>query len=113
MADLSKHLGGIHAARPKGNADSLPARYSKLGARRRREIRELYERLQGDLCYYCKQPLAGEPRADIAKLPVEMRRFPPGFLENRVHLHHDHKTDLTLGAVHAYCNAVLWQYHGE
>lgn len=30
-----------------------------------------------------------------------------------VHLHHDHKTGLTIGAVHAKCNAVLWQYYGE
>jgi hypothetical protein len=28
-------------------------------------------------------------------------------------LHHCHQTGLTIGAVHAKCNAVLWQYHGE
>ena len=30
-----------------------------------------------------------------------------------IHLHHDHDTDLTIGAVHAYCNAILWEYHNE
>jgi len=30
-----------------------------------------------------------------------------------MHLHHNHETDMTEGAVHAYCNAVLWQYEGK
>jgi len=39
--------------------------------------------------------------------------FPPKFLNWPVHLHHDHKTGMTVGAVHSHCNAVLWQYHNE
>jgi hypothetical protein len=30
-----------------------------------------------------------------------------------IHLQHCHKTNMTEGAVHAYCNAVLWQYEGK
>jgi hypothetical protein len=30
-----------------------------------------------------------------------------------VHLQHSHVTGLTEGAVHAFCNAVLWQYEGR
>ena len=39
--------------------------------------------------------------------------FPPNFFKWPVHLHHSHDTGMTIGAVHARCNAVLWQYHGE
>jgi hypothetical protein len=39
--------------------------------------------------------------------------FPELFLKYPVHLHHSHVTGLTIGAVHAYCNAVLWVYHDE
>jgi hypothetical protein len=34
-------------------------------------------------------------------------------LKSPIHLQHDHDTGLTEGAVHAYCNAVLWQYEGR
>jgi hypothetical protein len=39
--------------------------------------------------------------------------FPKNFLKWPVHLHHSHDTGMTIGAVHSYCNAVLWQYHNE
>jgi hypothetical protein len=39
--------------------------------------------------------------------------FPPNFLKYPVHLQHNHDTDMTEGAVHARCNAVMWQYHGR
>jgi hypothetical protein len=42
-----------------------------------------------------------------------MRLFPKGFLNAPVHLHHSHVTNMTLGAVHGYCNGYLWQYLGE
>ena len=34
-------------------------------------------------------------------------------LAHPIHLQHNHSTDMTEGAVHAYCNCVLWQYEGR
>ena len=39
--------------------------------------------------------------------------FPPNFLKYKVHLQHNHSTGMTEGAVHALCNAVMWQYEGR
>jgi hypothetical protein len=103
----------LAAASPKGGVDRIPAPYSKLGPSRRIAVRERYIEIQEGLCCHCSASLDGPPREDIACLPVDQRLFPPGFFTHPIHLHHDHKTDLTIGAVHAYCNAVLWQYHGE
>lgn len=55
----------------------------------------------------------GPPPEKITSKPINWKLFPKEFLKNPIHLHHSHDTDMTLGAVHAYCNAVLWQYHGE
>lgn len=93
----------------------LPVRYSKLDWRKgeKRIVREEYERLQEGKCYYCKEPLKGPPAKEVAEKPVVKSLFPKGFFNHPVHLHHDHNTDMTIGAVHCYCNAVLWQYDGE
>lgn len=98
---------------PPGQDDQVPAHYSKLGSARRAAVRERYVELQGGLCYHCKAPLSGPCSLEVASQFVDVSRFPPGFFTRPVHLHHDHDTDLTIGAVHAHCNAVLWQYHGE
>lgn len=98
---------------PHGGADRIPAPYSKLSSARRAVVRERYIEMQDGLCHHCGTPLDEVPFMDK---PINWRLFPggsEGFLRHPVHLHHDHKTDLTIGAVHAYCNAVLWQYHGE
>ena len=57
--------------------------------------------------------LAGDPADQVKAKPVDLSLFPQAFFKYPVHLHHDHETGLTLGAVHSYCNAVLWQYLGE
>lgn len=49
----------------------------------------------------------------VLSKPIDVSLFPENFFRWPVHLHHSHKTGMTIGAVHAYCNAVLWQYHGE
>jgi hypothetical protein len=61
----------------------------------------------------CKQPLTKEPSKEVGVLKINECLFPKNFFSFPIHLHHDHKTGLTIGAVHAKCNAVLWQYHGE
>ena len=88
----------------------LPQDYTKLSVAERRAARRMYEDLQEGKCYHCKTPLATAPVRDK---PIVWTAFPVNFMHNPVHLHHDHATGMTIGAVHAYCNAVLWQYHGE
>lgn len=91
----------------------LPILYSKANAKERREVREQYIREQNGLCYWCKHPLDQEPPQEIKNYKINWRLFPPNFLRYPVHLQHDHSTDLTEGAVHSRCNAVMWQYHGR
>lgn len=92
---------------------NLPVLYSKCSPQERRTIREQYVREQEGCCYWCKQPLDQKPPKHISDKKVNWRLFPPGFLKHPVHLQHDHSSDLTEGAVHALCNAVMWQYHGR
>jgi hypothetical protein len=87
--------------------------YRKLSASQRRRVREEYVERQVGLCHHCNSRLDQTPRPDIAKLPVKASLFSVGFFTYPVHLHHNHKTGMTLGAVHCHCNAVLWQYHKE
>jgi hypothetical protein len=91
----------------------LPIKYSKLKPYQKREIRLQYIKKQDDKCYYCKGDLDKEAPDRIKARKITPKYYPDGFFNHPVHLHHDHVTDLTLGAVHNYCNAVLWEYHGE
>ncbi len=91
----------------------LPLQYSKLTPSERREVRELYRNLQKDLCWFCGAVLTGAPAATVQEKEINLKLFPIGFLKNPIHLQHHHSTDLTEGAVHAKCNAVLWQYYGR
>ncbi len=92
---------------------ALPAQYSKLTSAQRKQAREQYMRLQNGKCYHCKGHLLLQPPKEIRNKNINWQLFPPNFMQWPHHLHHSHDTDLTLGDVHAYCNAVLWQYHGE
>ena len=52
------------------------------------------------------------------ELPVDYTKinwklFPKFFLVHPIHLQHNHETNMTEGAVHAYCNAVMWQYESR
>ena len=91
----------------------LPQSYSKSSPSLRRLIREEYRKIQDDKCWFCKQPLTGEPHKEVLEAPLLLELFPPNFLKHPIHLHHSHETDLTIGAVHARCNGYLWQYLGE
>ena len=88
----------------------LPILYSKSSAFERKQARIMYANLQKGKCYFCNKSLDAAPEMDI---PINWELFPKDFLKHPKHLHHSHETDLTLGTVHAYCNAILWQYHGE
>lgn len=91
----------------------LPVDYNKMTPRERKAVREEYMRLQENKCIYCGCLLSHAPAKDVRRLPIDWTRFPGGesFLRFPVHLQHNHGTGMTEGAVHAYCNAVLWQYY--
>jgi hypothetical protein len=91
----------------------LPTDYTKLSSKERKEVREQYVNEQDGLCPVCNESLDGSPRIDILNTKINLKLFPPGFLKNPIHLQHCHKTGMTEGAVHAKCNAVLWQYYGK
>lgn len=87
--------------------------YRKLTQPQRAVLRGQYVKVQGGRCCHCHGLLGEEPPQEIRAKSINWRRFPPNFTRHPIHLHHSHKTGLTIGAVHALCNAVLWQYHGE
>jgi hypothetical protein len=91
----------------------LPQLYSKLNRTQRKLVREQYMELQGGKCYWCGGLLQAYPPERILNTPINWTLFPPYFLRYPIHLQHNHVTDETEGAVHAYCNAVMWQYHGR
>ena len=91
----------------------LPTNYTLLTRTQRQDVREQYEAAQNGDCYYCGEPLHGDPPGRIVNLPIRWGFFPEGFLNHPVHLQHDHETGMTEGAVHARCNAVMWQYEGK
>ena len=91
----------------------LPVEYTSLTPIERREVRMQYSKLQNDCCYYCKGKLNEEPPRKIQNTKITPELYPEGFFTHPVHLHHSHVTHMTIGAVHALCNAVLWEYEDE
>lgn len=91
----------------------LPVNYHELDREERPIVRQRYFKLQYGLCYHCGQSLMGKPSSEALSYAINWSLFPPNFLTYPVHLHHSHKTGLTIGSVHAWCNAVLWQHFGE
>jgi hypothetical protein len=100
---------------PKIDKDNikLPVDYTVLHWTDRKIIREEYVRIQNGLCSHCGMPLTDKPPKNILNMKINRSLFPPNFFKYNVHLHHCHKTGMTIGAVHAYCNAVLWQHFDE
>ena len=90
-----------------------PQNYHRLTYPERKQLRLRYVEAQGGNCHFCKAPLASPPPAWVKRKRINWVLFPEGFLQWPVHLHHDHQTGMSIGAVHALCNAVLWCYHGE
>jgi hypothetical protein len=91
----------------------LPINYDKADWQTRKKARESYVELQSGKCHHCGEPLSSGPAIHVQWMSVNKRLFPRSFFKWPVHLHHNHSTGMTIGAVHNKCNAVLWQYHGE
>lgn len=91
----------------------LPVNYNTISVTQRKLVREQYIKIQQNICYYCKKSLDGPPSQQIKKLKIHKYLYPPNFFKYPIHLHHDHNTGMTIGAVHNYCNAVLWEYEDE
>jgi hypothetical protein len=96
-----------------GAGMELPVIYDDLTPGQRTVVREEYARRQNGICPHCWQPLLGDPPPAITRLSLDERRFGGSFLKWPQHLHHNHRTGLTIGTYHARCNAVLAQYHNE
>lgn len=90
----------------------LPVNYNNISIKQKKIIREYYINIQNGLCHFCKQPLNDSPTKNN-KYIINKKLFPKGFFDWPVHLHHDHNTGMTIGAVHCQCNAILWQYYGK
>lgn len=88
-----------------------PRKYSKLSWQERKRLRNEYVKAQNRLCYYCNSSLDEPPPDGITNKPIDITLYPQGFLDSPIHLQHCHVTDRTEGAVHAYCNAILFEYH--
>jgi hypothetical protein len=90
----------------------LPVNYNNLSTIKRRIVREQYILVQNGKCCHCGKPLSGKPDRQILEMKIDVGLFPKNFFKFPVHLHHNHETGMTIGAVHNYCNAVLWVYYG-
>ena len=90
-----------------------PIDYNKATFQQRKEIREQYILYQKGKCWYCKSDIYGVPSRKVRNKSINSNLFPKYFFSWPIHLHHNHRTGMTIGAVHNKCNAILWQYLGE
>ena len=114
VPQLITNIGEPHfKARRVTNDVELPVNYERLTPAERKAVREQYIKVQNGKCAHCDAPLDGPPLPDIQNAYIDEKLFPKGFFDWPVHLHHNHDTGMTCGALHARCNAWLWQYAGE
>jgi len=92
---------------------TLPMMYDKIPSREKRLVREQYIEDQKGLCMFCEHALTEKPPKSVTSKKVNWKLFPPFFLKHPIHLQHCHDSGLTEGAVHAYCNAVMWCHYGR
>ena len=88
----------------------LPVSYSKLAPYERIKVRLAYIEKQKGKCYFCEGDINGP---SLSRKQIHLELYPVGFFKYPIHLHHNHDTDMTIGAVHCYCNAVLWEHYNE
>jgi len=91
----------------------LPINYKEAHWTVRKQAREQYILEQNGLCAHCGTKLTENPSKEVQALSIDKKLFPAGMFDYPIHLHHDHNTNMTIGAIHAKCNAVLWQYYKE
>ena len=91
----------------------LPINYDSTHFTIRKQTRLQYIEEQEGLCWYCGTKLDSIESEEVQQLTINKFLFPVSMFVYPIHLHHDRTTGLTIGAVHAKCNAILWQYHGE
>lgn len=91
----------------------LPVNYNEIHFSERKKVREEYIKQQEGRCYFCNGDLNEEPSKKILKKKINKKLFPENFFKWPIHLHHSHETGMTIGVVHCFCNAILWQYYGE
>lgn len=91
----------------------LPINYDKSPWFMRKKAREQYVIEQNGMCQHCGRPLNGTPSAHVQNSYINKKLFPSTMFKYPIHLHHNRKTGMTIGAVHARCNAYMWQYLGE
>lgn len=91
----------------------LPVDYTKINWIKRKQVRQQYIEEQNWKCAYCKCTLKEDAPLVITSMPIDWSLFPEHFLKYPIHLQHNHETGMTEGAVHSYCNAVMWQYEGR
>ncbi len=91
----------------------LPINYDDAHWTVRQKARKQYILEQDGLCQYCKEPLTGAPMASVRDAFINPGLFPKNMFKYPVHLHHNRRTGLTIGAVHSRCNAYMWQFKGE
>lgn len=109
--DVSEVVVGARTFKYRASNLQLPIRYDTLNSKKKKEVREEYMRIQDYKCAHCGGLLDKDPPLYITSTNIDWREFPPGFLKNPVHLHHNHDTGMTEGAIHAHCNAYLWHFH--
>lgn len=98
------------------NTYDLPVRYDHLDPKGRWLVMQQYIKNQRNRCWHCEGRLDLPPPQHITDRCIKWELFggdADTFLAAPVHLQHNHTTMKTEGAVHAYCNAVLWQYYGR
>ena len=91
----------------------LPVNYNELAPHQKRAVRLQYIQEQKNNCYCCDMPLNEPPSNEVLLAEIAWELFPRNFAKSPIHLHHNHNTGMTIGAVHMRCNAYLWQYKGE
>lgn len=91
----------------------LPVKYDNLQWFEKKLVREQYVVEQDFKCYYCQHSLQEPAPEYITSKKIDWSFFPQNFLKSPIHLQHNHDTGMTEGAVHNYCNAVMWQYEGR
>ena len=91
----------------------LPIDYDHSHWRIRKQAREEYIRIQNGKCWHCGEMLDSPPPKEMLDVDLSPCSFPPNFFKYPIHLHHNKKTGMSIGAVHNTCNAVLFVLYGE